>query len=216
MYIRRRGGGGNGYQINFLAKKFPQSVFLLIEPGYDGCRNAKKRGIQNVYNCTVENFDFKGTNVNAIGLFDVIEHIESDVTFLKKLTEITSPDTLFYITTPSYNFLWNDMDTLGGHFRRYNKDSLIALGLEAGLVPVYFSYFFSYLIIPYLIFRVIPYRLGKKTNEEDIIKAELNGHRLSKILSKVFYPIHWIESYIIKQKGIIPFGTSSIMVFKKI
>jgi len=137
------------------------------------------------------------------------------VPFLQRLVDKTSDDTLFYITTPSYDYLWNDMDILGGHFRRYNRKLLMKMGLDAGLEPLFFSYFFSYLTVPYLLFRVLPFRFGKKTSEEDVIKSELNAHKYSRLMSRIFAPFHYMEKNMIKRNGGIPFGTSSVIIFKK-
>jgi hypothetical protein len=162
-----------------------------------------------------EDFDFAAANVNAIGLLDVIEHIENYIEFLKALVAQAPVGTVFYIATPSYQSFWNDMDKISGHFRRYDKKALLDLGRKAGLSQLYFTYYFSYLTLPYFFFRIIPYRLGRKISEEDIIKGELNAHKASIILGKLFLPFHYIESWLIKNKFSIPFGNSCIAVFQK-
>ena len=48
----------------------------MCEPGSVGCTNAANRGVENVYCCLFDEFPFEDFSVGAIGLFDVIEHIE--------------------------------------------------------------------------------------------------------------------------------------------
>lgn len=208
-------GSGNGYQVMSLKKDFPNVTFFLLEPNYNGCKNARIRKLTNIYNCTALDFDYKSANATAVGLFDVIEHIEDDISFLSSLSDLLPKDSYIYVTVPSYQAFWNDMDDITGHYRRYTKASLKALGNKAGLQLVYSSYFFSYLTIPYLIFRILPYRLGKKVSEDEVIKSELGAHRFSKIALALFWPFHILEKTLISLGLSLPFGNSCIAVFKK-
>ena len=70
---------------------------------------------------TFEDFDFNLYNINGIGLFDVLEHIENDKEFLSKLLNKLKKGARIYITVPAHNFLWSEIDRHGGHFRRHNK-----------------------------------------------------------------------------------------------
>lgn len=76
-------GGGNG----FVAKELQDNGIqtCLVEPGIAGCLNAKARGLTNVICSTLENAQFKTDSIAAVGLFDVLEHIEKDVKFLCKI-----------------------------------------------------------------------------------------------------------------------------------
>src|ERR1017187_2613751 len=121
-------GGENGYQANFIKQNFPEKEVFLIEPGYQGCLNAKKYGVENVYNIPFQKFDFIKKKIGGIGLFDVIEHIEDDVTFFKELIKKCPPKTNIYITVPAYIWLWSDTDDYAGHFRRYNSRMINEIG----------------------------------------------------------------------------------------
>src|ERR1700733_14503853 len=62
-------GGGNGCQFVFLANRYPEKMFFLIEPGYAGCLNAKHRGLSHIYNMLFQDFAFDEKKIGAIGLF---------------------------------------------------------------------------------------------------------------------------------------------------
>jgi hypothetical protein len=66
-------GGGNGFVAKGLENNGIQTV--LVEPGQQGCLNAKVRGLTNVICATLENASFKPASIDALGLFDVIEHL---------------------------------------------------------------------------------------------------------------------------------------------
>ena len=205
-------GGGNGFQAKFIADNFSGEVFLL-EPGYSGCLNAKKRGVKNVFNIVFQKFDFKINNVSAVGLFDVIEHIENDVDFLTQLKNCLPSDSLIYITVPAYKFLWSDLDEYGGHFRRYTLSSLKKLATDANLKVVYASYFFAYLPAITFFLRTLPFKLRSKRKTENILTDAVEQHQPASVITKIFNFFHRIELPIIRKKS-IPFGASCMMILK--
>lgn len=206
-------GGANGFQAKYIANAFPQAKVYLLEPGYQGCLNAKKRGLEHVYNITFQKFDFAANNVNAVGLYDVIEHIENDVDFLVQLKNKLPKNSFIYITVPAYMSLWSDVDEYGGHFRRYNKKMIEELGVKAGVELKYFSYFFIYLpLITYFV-RRIPYKLRGKREDATIINKETDNHNPPGIMLKCFDLFHKYELNKI-QKSQISHGGSCVAVFK--
>jgi hypothetical protein len=206
-------GGGNGLQAYFVQKKFPEVKVCLVEPGYSGCLFAKKRGVKYVYNCLFNDFDFKNFNSEIVGLFDVVEHIEDDVDFLKRLSSNLSRGNKIVVTVPSYNWLWSDLDDYGGHYRRYNKKMIYSLAKESGLRVCYFSYFFSYLIPLIYALRKIPYKFRGKRTKERILETENIQHKPSWIVSKLFSYFNAVEMFFIKKYS-LKFGASIIVVFE--
>jgi len=169
-------GGGNGFQVHFLTKKFPQKTFILMEPGYSGCLNAKKRGVEHIFNLNFRDFPFSKYQIKAVGLFDVIEHMKNDTHFIKELKNKCLENALFYITVPAHHWLWSSADSDAGHYRRYNEKMLKDLALKSGLKFVWGSYFFSYLLPLTYLFRSLPNKLGKKENSAKRLKNELAQH----------------------------------------
>ena len=66
-------GGGNGY----VAAGISQAGYdvVLVEPGDQGTRNARKRGLERVICGSLDASHFKESSVGGVGLFDVLEHI---------------------------------------------------------------------------------------------------------------------------------------------
>ena len=76
-------GGGNGYVSHGLSDSGFSVV--LVEAGVNGVRNAKKRGLEHIICGPFEDGGFARRAIPAIGLFDMLEHIEDDLSFLKSL-----------------------------------------------------------------------------------------------------------------------------------
>ena len=207
-------GGGNGYQLMKISQLNPSNKNILIEPGQLGCINAKKRKIKEVYNMTFEDFDFNAYNINGIGLFDVLEHIENDEEFLSKLLYKLKKGSRVYITVPAHQFLWSDVDPYGGHYRRYNKKMVENLSYKLDANLEYFSYFFCYLLpISYLL-RALPYKLGKRISDKRLMDQENNQHNPKGLTKKVFNFLEKLELNKISRSK-VSFGASCLFILKK-
>lgn len=202
-------GGGNGYTLQHL-EKFGIKT-LLIEPGIEGCVNAQKRGLKNIICSTLENAPLKEQSVSAVGLFDVVEHIEKSFEFLIQVKKYLIAGGCVFITVPAYNFLWSKEDTDGGHYRRYTLRTLSDMLKDAGYSIKYSTYIFSILPFPIFLTRTIPsfFGLGKSIHDEKKIKSEHNGANfLDRIWNK--------EIQMIRDGKKIPFGGSCLVVAQKI
>lgn len=205
-------GGGNGCVSKAIQSIGIQTV--LIEPGESGARNAKKRGIKTVIQSTFENANFFPESIQSAGLFDVLEHIQEDYDFLMKIHHFLKPKGTIYLSVPSFSFLWSEEDQIAGHFRRYTRASLFEVLNKAGFDVKYYSYFFSFLVLPVFIFRAIPSFLKLRTNSSKqlIQKEHSEGSGLSKaLLQKILnLELRWIRN--LKQ---IWLGSSLIVVATK-
>ena len=83
----------------------------------------KKRALNNIICADFLNTDFKADTISAAGLFDVMEHIENDISFLRSINYILLTGGYLFITVPAYNFLWSKEDTLACHFRRLQYEN---------------------------------------------------------------------------------------------
>lgn len=205
-------GGGNGCISNAL--QCAGIDVALLEPGPFGARQAKQRGIKTVIQSTLENAGFTRNSLPSAGLFDVLEHIQTDVEFLQTIHRHLQPSGLLYLTVPAYEFLWSKDDTYAGHFRRYTTRSLSARLEEAGFKMIFCSYLFSFLVPPIFLLRSIPSRFGFRkpvtsatTEREHSMSAGLAGTILRKCLD--------VELNRIRTGRRIPFGSSCIAVAMK-
>ena len=207
-------GGGNGYQLVKIAEQNPSNKNILVEPGYEGCLNARNRNLKYVYNMTFEDFDFDLFNITGVSMFDVVEHIEDDVTFMTNLSNKLKSGTKVFITVPTHNYLWSDVDDYGGHFKRYNRQMVQELADKSGYKLVYFSYFFEYLMPFSYLLRALPYKLGKRMTKEQIMSSEEEQHNPQGVVKKVFNYFEHKELRAI-EKGAKGQGASCIFVLEK-
>ena len=64
---------------------------------------------------------------NYILSFEVLEHIEDDLSTLKVWNDWLRPDGFLLISVPAHPSRWNDTDEWAGHLRRYGRRNLKAL-----------------------------------------------------------------------------------------
>ncbi len=205
-------GGGNGYVALQLQNLGFEAV--LIEPGAGGVENAKKRGLKNLVCSSIEDAGFKKGSMDAIGIFDVLEHVEDDNGFLQRLNELLADPGRLYITVPAYKILWSNKDMAGGHFRRYSAKSLTKSLEKAGFRVEYATYLFSLLVVPMFVFLTLPSLMGfKMKNAKDEYESE---HRVeSKTLGFLISIMSKIELKMIRAGKRIPFGSSCLVVARK-
>lgn len=167
-------GGGNGY----VTKAFVDLGFksILLEPGYSGARNARKRGLENVICSSVEDVGFPTASIDALGLFDVLEHIEKPEKFLSSLRTIIKKRGTLYITVPSKQWLWSAEDIDAGHFCRYSRHSLRSVLSSSGFDILYETDLFRGFPIPIFLTRSLPLRFGKVRNSAKISQRAPKEH----------------------------------------
>ncbi|PKK89262.1 MAG: hypothetical protein CVV64_15245 [Candidatus Wallbacteria bacterium HGW-Wallbacteria-1] len=152
-------GGGNGFVSLGLIEAGYDAV--LVEPGPQGAENALRRGVANIVCATTESAGFKRGSLPAVGLFDVIEHIDNDLDFMRDIRGLVKPGGRIYATVPSYQSLWSAQDESAGHFRRYSMQSLLRLFGSAGFHIDYVTAVFRFLPVPVFFLRSLPYKLAK-------------------------------------------------------
>jgi SAM-dependent methyltransferase len=65
---------------------------------------------------------------DSILYIDVIEHIEKDAEELRSAYELLAPGGYLVVLVPAHQFVYSRFDKEIGHYRRYNKKSLLAVG----------------------------------------------------------------------------------------
>ena len=206
-------GGGNG----FVAKGLMDAGWdvVLVEPGASGARNAKRRGLKHVICGTTQSAGFKNGSLPAIGVFDVVEHIENDLGFLRHLWDLLEPGGMLYITVPAYNFLWSHQDVNAGHFRRYSVVSMEKKLLETGLKPVYSTYIFEFLPIPIFLLRTLLYRFGIVKSGSACNEAEKDHSQKQGLIGAIIAKIFESEIKSIRAGKSVGFGGSCLVTARK-
>lgn len=200
-------GGGNGFVA--MGMQGAGHDVALMEPG-SGARNAVRRGVRKVIRATLADSGLQPQSMAAAGAFDVVEHIEDDVGFLKEIKNALEPGGRFYCTVPASNLLWSDEDIQAGHFRRYTGDSLTKAVESAGMEVEYVTRMFAWLVLPVLALRVLPFRM-RGSRKRDLSNVQ-SDHSLPAFMKGVVGIMHeWELSRIRAAKAVFP-GTSLLCV----
>ncbi len=205
-------GGGNGCVTASLQQA--GIACALLEPGPQGIDNARRRGVRPLIQATLQEACFRPGALPAIGLFDVLEHIEDDEEFLKLANGLLIQGGRLYLTAPAHGFLWSTADVDAGHYRRYSLGGMAQLLEAAGFQVEYQTYFFSSLLLPVIFLRALPSRLGwRKGGALESYQAEL--------AQKDGWSSRWLsrslrfETRRIRQRKRIPTGSSLLVVAAK-
>lgn len=201
-------GSGDGSAAIPLTK-LGQSV-ICVEPLHNGAMVTRNLGIPTFCG-KLEDFDIPNYSLPSVGLFDVIEHIEDTTIFLDFIALKLSNQGLLFLTVPMYPWLFSDFDISVGHFRRYTFDSVGKELAESGFEIVKYSYLFSFLVIPALFTRRIPFLLGRRQEYEKVHRRMNLMLRAAKYFSFVISILTWLEMKINPK-----FGLSLLIVARKI
>ncbi len=205
-------GGGNGFVAKALQDQGQTTV--LVEPGGQGVANAMKRGVINVVQSMWSPQTVNAGVAAAVGLFDVVEHIEDDLQFLQGVHETLTPDGLVFITVPAFTLLWSSEDVHAGHFRRYRLSQLRALLQKAGFRVEFSSYFFCPLALPIFLLRSIPSFIGLRTKVDSATTTKEHAQNLGLVGRIMGRILAWEASRIAAGKS-VPFGSSCLIVGRK-
>lgn len=162
-------GGGNGFVSLALAAAGHDVV--LVEPGVNGARAGHQRGLPAVACASLHAAGFHPGSLPAVGLFDVVEHVDDDLSFMRQVAAAMAPSGRAYLTVPAYTWLWSGEDDAAGHKRRYTQGSLAQVVERAGFEIEYASYFFRWLPLPILLLRTVPGRLGLGRRAPSVARA---------------------------------------------
>ena len=199
-------GGGNGFVAAALQSQAGLPV-VVVEPGADGVRHAGARGLHTVVQATLKEARFRDRSLPAIGLFDVLEHVEDEQEFLGEVHRCLASDGHFYLTVPAGQWLWSDADVQAGHFRRYTLASLRRALERAGFRPLFMSKFFSPLPLPLFLCRSLPSFFCHRRRP---VRSYSRRHQLSGrgLLERVW---DWELARLARRQS-IPCGTSCLAV----
>ena len=185
---------------------------IALEPLINGANQTGQSGITTI-NGSLSSLEDHSFTFPAIGIFDVLEHIENPVEFLIDLSQKLQPNGVLILTVPAHNWLFSDFDKAIGHHKRYTKKILRNEMLLSGYQEISSRYFFTSLVLPAFFVRRIPYLLGRSRDfaSEKGFKQSIDKiTKLNKVIDLVFYKLLKIDS-----KINAPVGLSLLGVYKK-
>lgn len=198
-------GCGTGYVMKAIRKIYPESKLYGDEYFENGLKLAKKR-VPSAEFRHIDATKMEDQNrFEAIGAFDVIEHINNDVIAIRNCYKALKKDGFLFITVPQHAWLWSSVDEEACHARRYSKIEL-KNKLEKSGFRVLFSTSFTTILLPAMIISRMSFFNKKLSKNEFDIPQWINF---------CFEVIMNLEIFLLKLGIRYPFGGSLLMVAHK-
>jgi SAM-dependent methyltransferase len=204
-------GCGTGFVLQMLCKVFSGWRVYATEAQPEGIEFAQKRVPVRVsfFQMDACHIPFRD-EFDAIGAFDVIEHISDDVAAIAQIHAALKAGGHFILSVPQHMFLWSKYDEAGCHFRRYSAAEIESKLMSAGF-SILESTSFNSLLLPVMMLS----RAMKKGNAGGRVDV-LQELRLSSAVNAVLFAVLRIEFLLIRLGVRFPFGGSRILVARKL
>jgi SAM-dependent methyltransferase len=176
-------GGGNGFVSRALVAAGHPAV--LVEPVEEAVRTAYDRGLRPVVCSTLESAGFRPGSLPAVGMFDVLEHLDDDLGLLRELHDLLVPGGRLYLTVPKHPGLWSAHDDESGHQRRYTAASLRKVVTDAGFAVERETSLFSVLLLPMAVRRVVQRSPREGSEAAEVTDPTGAGGRLAGVLDRL-------------------------------
>lgn len=201
-------GCGTGFILSRVAEAFPQASLLGSEMLSTGLKFASSR-LPNVEFLQMDARHIPYSDeFEAIGAFDVLEHIEADTDVLQQMYCALKPGGIMLLTVPQHQWLWSRVDEYSCHVRRYDAAELNRKVEGAGFVVVRSTSFVSLLLLAMMISRG-----SKKQQRGD--ESETAELVVPKVLNVLFGFVMWLEAFLVKVGVSFPIGASRLLVARK-
>lgn len=126
-------GCGTGYVLDRLHRSFPDLSLTGTELFAEGLSYARERlgDSANLSTLDATQLRFR-EEFDAVGAFDVLEHIQDDDAVLANILAALRPGGGLLLTVPQHEWLWSETDVAAHHVRRYTQGGLRQRLLVAG------------------------------------------------------------------------------------
>lgn len=201
-------GCGNGIILSAIQQALPHLTIF----GSDLSSTALKFSATHLPNVTYFQMDARAIpfteKFDAIGAFDMLEHLAEDELVLQQIHKALKPHGSLLLTVPQHEFLWSQHDEHLCHVRRYTKQNLVDKLHTAGFEIIRTTSFISLLLPCMLISRFL-----NKNSDSFNCLTEL---KLPKIIDGLFRKVLSAERALIKKGVNFPAGGSLLLIAKKI
>ena len=204
-------GAGTGSVCGFLAQNDVEVA--AIEPLKAGATSIQKKGIQTLCG-RLEIVNFPPESIKAYGAFDVLEHIENPSQLLDEMYRTLQPGGYLLVTVPCGQWLWGEMDKSIGHFRRYSMRTINEVISRSGFTPIRSRYLFLTLVLPAFFLRAIPFRLGIRKSEQQVLETVQSEQSSNIVVNTIMKFVFSFESFISKLAP-LPYGLTIFMIAQK-
>jgi SAM-dependent methyltransferase len=207
-------GCGTGYVLEGLHKKFPNYQLQGSEIHLEGIKFAQKR-LPNMDLIQLDATKMPFVNeYNAVGAFDVLEHIEDDVKVIQEVYKSLKTGGLFFVSIPQHQSMWSVNDEIAYHKRRYSQKEIIQKLSNNGFEILYISSF-VFILLPFMYISRFFKQRKISIITDQIILDEMNELQLNTIINSIFGIFMKMDVLFIKAGISLPFGGSLITVARK-
>ena len=175
-----------------------------VEPSRAGAQITAAKGILT-FQSTFEELKIPSNSLAAVSIFDVLEHVSDRQSLLFELHRALQPKGYLVVSVPALPILWSRFDEDEAHQIRYSKSSLRGELFAAGFKVEVVGYFFALPVLPLLLLRAIPWRIGMKRSLSDSAGVAARGGLLGRVGSK-------FEQLVALRA---PFGSSLLAIARK-
>lgn len=202
-------GCGTGFVLQGIGERFPGVRLTAGDGRVEGLVFASERVPQADF-LQLDARDMPFTEeFDALGAFDVIEHIQEDEAALAQMYRALKPGGLLMLTVPQHTWMWSAVDVEAYHVRRYSWKDLRTKVEAQGFQPVYTTSFVSILLPAMWLSRLL--KRGERAEKEGVApELELNP-----LLNKVFGWVLRLERGLIRLGVRFPAGGSRLLVASK-
>lgn len=206
-------GCGTGYVLSGIADAFPHARLQGTDLFTKGLSFASSRlPHTNLIQMDARKIPFIN-EFDAIGAFDVIEHIEEDKMVLQQIHKALKPEGTILLTVPQHQWLWSTADEHACHVRRYSAKDLEKKLNESGFEIVRSTSFVTSLLLPMLLSRLTQMLVSRISSKTISPTCDLN---LPSWLNFIFEMMLNVEIRLIKRGINFKIGGSRIVVARKI
>ena len=199
-------GCGTGFVLSGVSRRFQEATLYGTEYLAEGLHYARQK-VPSAHLHQLNALQMQDhLKYEAIGAFDVLEHIDDDVRVLSNLSNALMIGGSLLITVPQHNWLWSVTDVYACHARRYTREELCSKISSCGLEVNYVTSFVFFLL-PLMYIQ----RMTLKKKKFDPAKEFLVSPIINWILAKIMT----FEKLLIKLGVSFPVGGSLLIVAKK-
>lgn len=201
-------GCGTGFVLRAIREEWPQAYLETAELHLEGIEHARRRVPSAVFRQQDVRFMQADSQFDAIGAFDVLEHIDEDQLVVRNLATALCPGGVLIVTVPQHPWLWSQTDESACHVRRYTRSGLERVMTNAGLEIVHVTSFVS-LLLPLM--WVARKRRASGADQRDPM-AEF---RISSATNAALSAFMAVERSVLQLGCTFPAGGSLMMICKK-
>jgi SAM-dependent methyltransferase len=200
-------GCGTGFVLKGIAQAFPSVQLVGSEIFTEGLAFAAERAGARVKFLQMDARQIPyAAEFDAIGAFDVIEHIEEDEAVLRQVCHALKSGGLLLLTVPQHPALWSAVDERACHVRRYTARELNEKVTGAGFKIIRNTSFVTTLL-PFMFIS----RLLQRGSNPKRLDTE-SETKINPTLNRIFGYCLRFEAHVIRFGLSLPVGGSRLVV----